>query len=114
MVDRAVNAVTDAAVVEAQHQAQELARSATAAAHLPVGVAGNEELISLLLQARAGLDVGREVVLLRRQGATWAQIGAATGMARQSAHERWSETVVAILDRYGTGDLLALSRPDPS
>lgn len=29
------------------------------------------------------------VVAARAAGATWSQIGMATGMSRQSAHERW-------------------------
>jgi hypothetical protein len=31
----------------------------------------------------------RSVVEARAAGATWSQIGDATGMSRQSAHERW-------------------------
>lgn len=113
-VDQAVEAVVGAAVVEAQQQAEVLAGSAHAGRALPTGLVGRSDLINLHLQARAGLDVGREVALLRRQGVTWAQIGAATGMARQSAHERWSETVAMILDRYGTGELAERAEPDPA
>jgi len=39
--------------------------------------------------ARAQALLEATVVLAREAGATWAQIGAATGMSRQAAHERW-------------------------
>lgn len=39
--------------------------------------------------ARAQALLEATVVLARGAGATWAQIGAATGMSRQAAHERW-------------------------
>ncbi|HEY5148421.1 MAG TPA: hypothetical protein VIJ23_01075 [Mycobacterium sp.] len=38
-------------------------------------------------------------------GATRAVIGAAAGMTRQSAHERWHAATLAVLDRYGWGEL---------
>ena len=34
-------------------------------------------------------ELERSVEQARAAGATWSQIGAATGMSRQSAHERW-------------------------
>ncbi len=40
-----------------------------------------------LRQAEASLD--DTVTAAREAGITWAQIGAALGMTRQSAHERW-------------------------
>lgn len=63
------------------------------------------QLLNLRIQLAAGLDPVEEVVMLRRMGATWATIGRAAGMTRQSAHERWGHRVLNVLDRYGTGEL---------
>lgn len=38
---------------------------------------------------RSEARLGKAVVAAREAGATWAQIGEAVGMSRQSAHERW-------------------------
>nr|NLI48868.1 hypothetical protein [Propionibacterium sp.] len=41
-------------------------------------------------ELRAAQDrLGDAVLTARSAGATWAQIGDATGMSRQAAHERW-------------------------
>lgn len=61
-------------------------------------------LACLRIALAAGMDGVEDVVLLRRSGATWAEIGAAAGITRQSAHERWNARVVAVLDRYGLGE----------
>ncbi|MBW4780010.1 MULTISPECIES: hypothetical protein [Nocardiaceae] len=60
-------------------------------------------LLSLRVQLAAGLDGIETVVVLRVQGATWAIIGQAVGMSRQSAHERWGARAAAILDPVGDG-----------
>lgn len=38
---------------------------------------------------RAEAELSATVIAARKTGASWAQIGAALGMTRQSAHERW-------------------------
>ena len=38
---------------------------------------------------RSEARLGEAVAAAREAGATWAQIGEAVGMSRQSAHERW-------------------------
>lgn len=58
-------------------------------------------LLSLRVQVAAGLDGIETVNVLRMQGATWAAIGEAVGMSRQSAHERWSARVTGVLDPIG-------------
>ncbi|OZF49295.1 hypothetical protein [Rhodococcus sp. 14-1411-2a] len=60
-------------------------------------------LLSLRVQLAAGLDGIETVVVLRVQGTTWATIGTAVGMSRQSAHERWGTRSAAILDPVGDG-----------
>lgn len=60
-------------------------------------------LLSLRVQLAAGLDGIETVVVLRVQGTTWATIGTAVGMSRQSAHERWGARSAAILDPVGDG-----------
>jgi hypothetical protein len=60
-------------------------------------------LLSLRVQVAAGLGGIETVIVLRMQGATWAAIGEAVGMSRQSAHERWSARVTGVLDPMGTG-----------
>lgn len=112
-LEAAVTAVINAGVVEAQQQARQLAAVPPSFDAIPTALVGNEDLLGLYLQARAGLDVTREVVLQRRQGTTWQKIGEATGMTRQSAHERWAPAVRAILDRYATGELGHLAHQDP-
>lgn len=111
-LDAALSAVVNAAVVASQQQARRLHALPVDHLALPAALAGQEHLLALYLQSRAGIDVTREVVLLRRDGVTWTQIGAATGMTRQSAHERWASAVDAILNRYGTGELASLAQPD--
>ena len=60
-------------------------------------------LLSLRVQLAAGLDGIETVVVLRVSGATWAAIGTAVGMSRQSAHERWGARSAAVLDPVGDG-----------
>jgi len=50
--------------------------------------------VAAVAEAAAGVERAQAlleatVVLAREAGATWAQIGDAAGMSRQSAHERW-------------------------
>lgn len=75
----------------------------------PAHVAAAQQLAWLLACLRIELAAGWEpietVVGLRRFGATWAVIGAAAGMTRQSAHERWHAPILAVLDRDGSGEL---------
>lgn len=71
-------------------------------------------LLSLRVQLAAGLDGIETVVVLRMQGATWASIGRATGMSRQSAHERWGARTAAILDPMETGTMPAIVADDNS
>lgn len=71
-------------------------------------------LLSLRVQLSAGLDGIETVVVLRTQGATWATIGRATGMSRQSAHERWGTRAAAILDPMETGEMPAIVADDDS
>ena len=61
------------------------------------------QLVSLRVQLAAGLDGLETVIVLRVQGATWAVIGRAAGMSRQSAHERWGARATMVLDPQGTG-----------
>ena len=63
------------------------------------------QLACLRIELAAGWEPIETVVSLRRFGATWAVIGAAAGMSRQSAHERWNAGTLAVLDRYGSGEL---------
>jgi hypothetical protein len=71
------------------------------------------QLACLRIQLGAGIDSVETVMSLRRCGATWATIGRATGMTRQSAHERWGRHVAAILDPYGAGMPPAVPDDDP-
>lgn len=52
-----------------------------------VAIAAVAEAATGVAQAQALLEA--TVVLARGEGATWAQIGEATGVSRQAAHERW-------------------------
>ena len=63
------------------------------------------QLACLRIELAADWEPIETVVSLRRFGATWAVIGAAAGMTRQSAHERWHAPTLAVLDRYGSGEL---------
>ena len=63
------------------------------------------QLACLRIELAAGWEPIETVVSLRRLGATRAVIGAAAGMTRQSAHERWHAPTLAVLDRYGSGEL---------
>jgi len=49
------------------------------------------ELNSLFEEVEAAL--GRAVLGLRLLGYSWAEIGKRLGVTRQTAHERWSETI---------------------
>ncbi len=69
-------------------------------------------LVVLRIGLAVGLDAARPVADLRRIGASWALIGAASGVSRQAAHERWGEAVRAHLDPYGTGELRSLGDGD--
>ncbi|MFC9552426.1 hypothetical protein ACFTWF_16375 [Rhodococcus sp. NPDC056960] len=70
-------------------------------------------LLSLRIQLAAGLDGVETVLGLRFQGATWATIGKAAGMTRQSAHERWGARTTALLDPLGTGLPATVADDDP-
>ena len=55
-----------------------------------------EQQVAIAVLAEAAAEVTRaqallesSVVAAREAGATWAQVGQATGMTRQAAHERW-------------------------
>lgn len=108
-------AVTTAAVREAHRQATAIVgaspKPGTAEWSAEAGTGVPEErqrawqLACLRIELAAGLDGFGEVLMLRRLGATWNQIGAAAGTTRQAAHERWGAQVLAVLDRYGTGEL---------
>ncbi|WP_182346758.1 hypothetical protein [Tomitella gaofuii] len=63
------------------------------------------DLTSLRIELSASLDPLPTVISLRRIGATWELIARAAGVSRQAAHDRWGRKVLAILDRYGSGEL---------
>lgn len=71
-------------------------------------------LLSLRVQLTAGLDGLETVVVLRVQGTTWAMIGQAIGMTRQSAHERWGARSAAVLDPVGDGPPEIVPDDDPA
>ncbi|MGS0683936.1 hypothetical protein ACVBEQ_02065 [Nakamurella sp. GG22] len=114
-VEDAAQAAQTAAVTEAQRQAW------LVVGHSPVpgtseweqeqatGVGLERQrawqLLNMRIQLAAGLDPFEEVLQLRRIGETWATIGRAAGMTRQSAHEKWGQRVLSVLDRYGSGEL---------
>ena len=115
LVDDAARAAHNAAVAEANRQARlllgngprpgtsEWDRDGTTGVNLERQRAW--QLLTMRIQLAAGLDPLEEVLELRRMGETWATIGRAAGMTRQSAHEKWGARVLAVLDRYGAGDL---------
>jgi hypothetical protein len=47
--------------------------------------------------AQANKNRARDVALARMLGLSWADIGSATGMARQSAQERWATEGIAVM-----------------
>jgi hypothetical protein len=108
-------AVTNAALLEVQRQADLLMGVApvpgTPAWHdeAASGFAAQRQrawqLTCLRIELAAGMEGFEEVLSLRRLGATWSQIGLAAGSSRQAAHERWGSRVLAVLNRYGAGDL---------
>jgi hypothetical protein len=112
-ISAATSAVVRAGVAEAHRQATiMLPWPATEASESEGGRAADKsqhqlawQLTSLRIELAAGLDAFEEVVLLRRAGATWAAIAQAAGTSRQAAHERWGARVLAVLDRYGDGQL---------
>lgn len=114
-ISSGVRAVCVAAVQEAQEQAVMIVGDGPAPGTPEWGAEEGSTIVeerqqawalaSLRLQLAAGLDGLNEVILLRRMGVTWALIGRAADMTRQSAHERWGHVVMAVLDRYGTGEL---------
>lgn len=55
------------------------------------------QLLQLRIGLAAGLDVFPTVLGLRRHGATWEEIAAASGTTRQSAHERWAARVAELI-----------------
>jgi len=59
------------------------------------------QAVRSLREAHARLD--QAVAEARASGATWSQIGDATGMSRQSAHERWGHLPRAGCQRPGCG-----------
>ncbi len=114
-VTESVSAVTNAALLEVQRQAEQLIGAApvpgTSAWHdeAATGFAAQRQrawqLACLRIELAAGMDGFEEVLSLRRLGAAWSQISLAAGSSRQAAHERWGARVLAVLNRYGTGDL---------
>ena len=123
----AATAAVQAGVIEAQRQASRIVgiegaiekraadsgptdpgrtlAPASDAAHLEAAQQLAWQLACLRIELAAGWEPIETVVSLRRFGATWAVIGAAAGMTRQSAHERWHAATLAVLDRYGSGEL---------
>ena len=112
-ITAATHAVVTAAATEAGRIADEIIGTgplpgtpeweAEQATDLPARRSIAWHLLSLRVQLAAGLDGIETVVVLRVQGATWATIGMAVGMSRQSAHERWGARSAAVLDPVGDG-----------
>lgn len=112
-IDAAAVAVKNAAATEAGRIADEIIGTgplpgteeweAEQSTDLPARRSLAWHLLSLRVQLAAGLDGLETVVVLRVQGATWAMIGSAVGISRQSAHERWGVRSAAILDPVGDG-----------
>ncbi|MBW0104225.1 hypothetical protein [Pseudonocardia sp. KRD291] len=103
-------AVRTAAVLDVQARAHRLVAALDPATDGPGRADGGDPerawgLACLRIALAAGMDGVEDVVMLRRSGATWAQIGAVAGITRQSAHERWNARVLEVLDRYGLGEL---------
>ncbi|MFP5023194.1 hypothetical protein [Pseudonocardia phyllosphaerae] len=55
------------------------------------------QLAAFRIALAAGLDPLPQLVGLRRIGVSWETVGRAAGITRQSAHERWSQRVAAVL-----------------
>ncbi|GGF93900.1 hypothetical protein GCM10007304_04620 [Rhodococcoides trifolii] len=120
----ATRAVVDAGALEAGRHADELvgtgplpgtpAWDAEQGTDIPAQRQLAWHLLSLRIQRAAGLDGIETVVVLRVQGATWSAIGRATGMTRQSAHERWGARAAAVLDPMGTGQPEIVARDEPT
>ena len=70
------------------------------------------QLLCLRIALASGVDPVGFLVGLRRWGATWQLIGAAAGMSRQAAHEKWADAVAGVLDPYGTGEIGAALHAD--
>lgn len=75
-------------------------------AHLPAP--SLYEVRALAAEARAVQDrLAAAVAHARAEGATWADVGDAAGMTRQSAHERWGKQADALAGGFpelrGTG-----------
>ncbi|HEY9311460.1 hypothetical protein [Williamsia sp.] len=114
-VEAAARAAMDAATIEVPRQVDELMGTGPLPgtpeweAEEREGVSATRQLAwslaSLRVELAARLDPLPTVVGLRRIGATWELIARATGVSRQAAHERWGQKVLAVLDRYGTGEL---------
>ncbi|MFE3293378.1 hypothetical protein [Rhodococcus sp. NPDC059234] len=118
-----VPAVTVVAMAEVGRQADEIVGvgplpgtpewEAEAGTDLPARRQLAWQLACLRLELGAGLDGVETVIVLRGSGVTWAVIGRAAGVTRQSAHERWGARVAAVLDRYGTGMPESVADDDP-
>ena len=82
-----VDAALPPAVFHSAIHAQQLAR------RTPPAEAGFVTLRELLLLA-AGVEAATQDYIdsARRNGATWAQIGAALGLSRQGAQQRWGKS----------------------
>ncbi|QII04162.1 hypothetical protein BH93_01150 [Rhodococcoides fascians A25f] len=112
-ISAATRAVVTAAAIEAGRVADEIIGTgplpgtpewdAEQSTDLPARRSLAWHLLSLRVQLAAGLDGLETVVVLRVQGTTWATIGTAVGMSRQSAHERWGARSAAVLDPVGDG-----------
>lgn len=111
-VTGAATAAVRAGVAEAQRQARRIIglnrpiqdAGHARASHVDPAQQLAWQLVCLRIELTAGWEPIQTVVSLRRFGATWAMIGAAAGMTRQSAHERWNAGTLALLDRHGTGE----------
>ena len=61
---------------------------------LPIAATDRDRAVAAVARAAAAIADAQErleasVRAARAHGATWAQIGQATGVSRQAAHERW-------------------------
>lgn len=50
---------------------------------------------------RAQEELARAVISARQAGASWADVGRATGVARQSAHQKWGRASRGACGRRG-------------
>ena len=63
--------------------------------------------------AQAGQRLDKTVAAAKAAGASWADIGRAVGISRQSAHERWADKQYPLRDPFTqeTSSLRAVSLP---